>query len=83
MMMLERESVVKDKITLMVNERYLVITLEKVIFTTSSYARDLELSEQTERESSVKKSWAIKAKVKSKEFGKCKQDGKFSNVRKD
>lgn len=48
-MVLERESAVEDTIALMVNERYLDITLKEVIFTFSSYARDLELSEQTER----------------------------------
>ena len=73
-MMMEKESVVKDKITLIVNERHLDITLEEVIFTFSSYARDLELSEQTERELSGKKSRASKAKVKSEEFEKLKQE---------
>ena len=44
LMMLETESVVKDEIMWMVNERYLDITLEKVILTCSSYTRDIELS---------------------------------------
>ena len=37
-MMLVIESVVKDKITLIVNERYLDITLEEAILTYTSYA---------------------------------------------
>ena len=76
LMMMEKESVVKDKITLMVNEKYMEIFLEEVIFTYTSYARDLELSEETENALSGKRSKAGKAKVKRKEFEKFKQDGK-------
>ena len=41
LIMLEAESVVKDEITLMINEKYVDITLEKVILTSTSYARDI------------------------------------------
>lgn len=75
-MMMDKESVVKDKITLMVNEKYLDITLEEVILTFPSHVRDLEISEQTEKELSGKMSTASEAKIKSEEFEKCKQEGK-------
>ena len=83
LMMLETESVVKDKITSMVNEKYLDITLEEVILTYTSYARDLEMSKRTEKELTDKRSKAGKAKVKSEEFEKCKQEGKCYKCSKD
>ena len=60
----------------MVNEKYMEITLEEEIFTYTSYARDLKLSKETENALSGKRSKAGKAKIKSEEFEKCKQDGK-------
>ena len=75
-MMLEAESVMKDKITLMVNEKYLEITLEEVIFTYISCARDLELSKETASALSEKKPKVGKVKVKNEEFEICKQEGK-------
>ena len=83
LMMLETESVVKDKITSMVNEKYLDITLEEVILTYTSYARDLEMSKQTEKELSGKRSKAGKAKVKSEDLEECKQEGKCCKCFKD
>ena len=76
LMMLEAKSVVKDKITLMVNEKYLDITLEEVILTYTSYARDLEMSKQTEKEIFEKKPQVGKVKIKNEVFEKCKQGGK-------
>ena len=77
LMMMDKESVVKCKITLMVNEKCLDITLEEVIMILSSYVRDLIISEQTEKELSGKKPKVGKAKVKYKEFEKCELEGKF------
>ena len=74
--MMESESVMKDKITLMVNEKYLEITLEEVTFTYTSHARDLELSKETESALSGKKPKVDKVKVKNEEFERCKQEGK-------
>ena len=77
------------KITLMVNGRYLDTTLEEVIFTFTSYARDLELSEQTERVLVGKKLKTSKIKVKNEEFdmmytvsGKCYLIIRISSLRK-
>ena len=83
LMMLEAESVVKDKITLMVNENYLDITLEEVIQTYTSYARDLELSRETQIVLSGKRLKAGKTKVKNEEFDKCKQYGNCFKCAKD
>ena len=62
LMILEAESVVRDKITPMLNEKYLEITLEEVIQTYTSYARDLELSKETQSALSGKRSKAGKTK---------------------
>ena len=83
LMMLEAESVVKDTITLMVDENYFDITLEEVILTYTSYARDLDMSKQTEKELAGKRSKAGKAKVKSEEFGNCHQEGNHYKCSKD
>ena len=83
LMMLEAESVVKDKITLMVNENYLDITLEEVIQTYTSYARDLELSKETQIALSGKRSKTSKIRFKSEEFEKCKHDGKCFKCHKE
>ena len=64
--MLEAESVVKDKITLTVNEKYLEITVEEIIFIYTSYARDLKLSKETENENLVKGPKLVKQKLKVK-----------------
>ena len=74
--MLETESEVKDKITLMVSERYLDTTLEEVILTCTFYARDLEMLKLTEKVLSGKKPKVGIIKVKNEEFEKCKQEGK-------
>ena len=83
LMMLKAESVVRDKITLIVNEKYLEITLEEVIQTYTSYARDLELSKETQIALSGKRSKAGKTKVKNEEFDKCKQYGNCFKCAKD
>ena len=83
LMMLEAESVVKDKITLMVNENYLDITLEEVIQTYTSYTRDLELSKETQIALSGKRSKTSKIRFKSEEFEKCKHDGKCFKCHKE
>ena len=80
LMMLEAESVVKDRITLMVNEKYLEITLEEVIFIYTSYARYLELSKETESALSGKRSKAGRAKVKSEEFENASKKENVTNV---
>ena len=56
--------------------RYLDITLEEVILTYNSYARDLELSKQTESELNGWKKEVGKVKVKGEVFEKCKLEGK-------
>ena len=68
---------IKDKIILMVNEWYESITLEEVVFTYTSYTRDLESSKQTESELTGKCSKAGKIKVRTEEYDKCKTEGKF------
>ena len=83
LMMLEPEGVIKEKVTLMVNERYEEIKLEVVIHTYTSYARDLELSKQTESELSGKKPRASKLKVRNEEFEKCKTEDKCYKCFKD
>ena len=75
--MIEPESVIKDKLTFMVNERYESTTLEEVVFMYTSYARDLELfKQQTENELTGKRSKASKLRVRSEELEKCKAEGK-------
>ena len=76
LMILEAKSVVRDKITLMVNKKYLEIILEEVIQMYTSYARDLELSKETQSALSGKRSKAGRTKVNSEEFEKCKQEVK-------
>lgn len=76
LMILETESMIKDEITSMANERYLGITLGEVILTHISYARDLEMSKLTEEKLSGNKPKVGKVKVKNEEFEKCKQEGK-------
>ena len=49
---------------------------QEVIFTYTSYARDLELSKETKSALSGKKSNVSKVKVKKEEFERCKQEGK-------
>ena len=47
-----------------------------MILTYNSYARDPEISKETENELIGERSKAGKAKIKSEEFAKCRQDGK-------
>ena len=82
LMMLEAESVVKDKITLMVNENYLDITLEEVIQTYTSYARDLELSKETQILYPEKDPKQAKQRLRMKSLISVNNTETASNVRK-